>query len=122
MSWLREVLAPVKPEVRLEPSPSGKPGLAVTPFRRLGPNGKWLTWRRRCSLFPGRIAENAAASLPSPWTSSRPSTSSTGGSVEHALRAAVQVQRSVGYVFAGSEPALMERMLDGIGRSTRPVR
>jgi len=34
-----------------------------------------------------------------------------GGSIEHALRAAVQVQRDVGYVFAGSEPTLMERML-----------
>src|SRR5205823_7344292 len=34
-----------------------------------------------------------------------------GGSVEHALRAAVQHQRKVGYVFAGSEPSLMERML-----------
>jgi hypothetical protein len=34
-----------------------------------------------------------------------------GGSVEHALRAAVQHQREVGYVFAGSEPSLMEQML-----------
>src|SRR5205823_220425 len=34
-----------------------------------------------------------------------------GGTVEHALRAAVQHQRNVGYVFAGSEPSLMERML-----------
>lgn len=34
-----------------------------------------------------------------------------GGAVEHALRAAVQQQRDVGYVFAGSEPSLMERML-----------
>ena len=34
-----------------------------------------------------------------------------GGSVEHGLRAAVQHQREVGYVFAGSEPSLMERML-----------
>src|SRR5437762_1665958 len=34
-----------------------------------------------------------------------------GGSVEHAVRAAVQHQRNVGYVFAGSEPSLMERML-----------
>jgi uncharacterized protein len=31
--------------------------------------------------------------------------------VEHAIRAAVQHQREVGYVFAGSEPSLMERML-----------
>lgn len=35
--------------------------------------------------------------------------------VEHALRAAVQHQRQVGYVFSGSEPTLMERML-GRGR------
>ena len=35
-----------------------------------------------------------------------------GGTVEHAMRAAVQHQRDVGYVFAGSEPSLMERMLE----------
>jgi hypothetical protein len=34
-----------------------------------------------------------------------------GGSVEHALRAAAQHQRTVGYVFAGSEPSLMEKMI-----------
>ena len=34
-----------------------------------------------------------------------------GGSVEQALRAAVQQQRQVGYVFAGSEPSLMEQMI-----------
>ena len=31
--------------------------------------------------------------------------------VEHALRAAIQHQRQIGYVFSGSEPTLMERML-----------
>ena len=34
-----------------------------------------------------------------------------GGSVEHALRGAAQHQRQVGYVFAGSEPSLMEKMI-----------
>jgi hypothetical protein len=34
-----------------------------------------------------------------------------GGSVEHALRAAIQHQRDVGYIFAGSEPTLMDRMI-----------
>ena len=34
-----------------------------------------------------------------------------GGSVEQSLRSAIQHQRRVGYVFAGSEPSLMERML-----------
>jgi hypothetical protein len=34
-----------------------------------------------------------------------------GRSVEHALRAATEQQRHVGYVFAGSEPSLMEKMI-----------
>jgi uncharacterized protein len=34
-----------------------------------------------------------------------------GGAVENALRNAVQVQRDVGYVFAGSQPSFMEEML-----------
>jgi hypothetical protein len=34
-----------------------------------------------------------------------------GGQIEQTLRSAVQNQRVVGYVFAGSEPSLMERML-----------
>ena len=34
-----------------------------------------------------------------------------GGSVENVLRNQVQEQREVGYVFAGSQPALMEEML-----------
>jgi hypothetical protein len=34
-----------------------------------------------------------------------------GGAIENALRNAVQVQRDVGYVFAGSQPSLMEEML-----------
>jgi hypothetical protein len=35
----------------------------------------------------------------------------SGTTVEASLRAAVQDQRHVGYVFAGSEPSLMERMI-----------
>ena len=57
----------------------------------------------------GRGARRARSSSRS--TSSRRSPASTAASVEHALRAAVQHQREVGYVFAGSEPSLMERML-----------
>ena len=34
-----------------------------------------------------------------------------GDSIENALRNAVQTQREVGYVFAGSQPSLMEEML-----------
>jgi hypothetical protein len=39
-----------------------------------------------------------------------------GGSVENVLRNQVQLQREVGYVFAGSQPSLMQEMLS----SSRP--
>jgi len=34
-----------------------------------------------------------------------------GGTIENVLRNAVQIQRDVGYVFAGSQPSLREGML-----------
>ena len=64
--------------------------------------------------LPGRIAEARGRKLAIALDEFQAIGAFNGGSVEHALRAAVQVQRSVGYVFSGSEPALMERML---GRS-----
>ena len=70
--------------------------------------------RRRCSRCRDGSPRPGGAAWPSRSTSSRPSAPSTAASVEHALRAAVQHQRQVGYVFSGSEPSLMERML---GRS-----
>ena len=64
--------------------------------------------------LPGRIAEARKRKLAVALDEFQAIGSFNGGSVEHALRAAVQHQRQVGYVFSGSEPALMERML---GRS-----
>src|SRR4029453_14904168 len=110
MSWLREVLAPVRPEVRLESSPSGKPGLAVTfPTARTDRDVARLA--QEVFALPGRIAETRGRKLAIALDEFQAINAFNGGSVEHALRAAVQIQRSVGYVFAGSEPALMERML-----------
>jgi len=64
--------------------------------------------------LPGRIAEARGRRLVVALDEFQAIGSFNGGSVEHALRAAVQHQRQVGYVFSGSEPSLMERML---GRS-----
>jgi len=64
--------------------------------------------------LPGRIAEARRRRLAIALDEFQAIASFNGGSVEHALRAAVQHQRQVGYVFSGSEPSLMERML---GRS-----
>ena len=64
--------------------------------------------------LPGRIAEVRGRRLAVALDEFQAIGGFNGGSVEHALRAAVQTQREVGYVFSGSEPTLMERML---GRS-----
>ena len=64
--------------------------------------------------LPGRIAESRGRKLAIALDEFQAIGAFNGGSVEQALRAAVQHQREVGYVFSGSEPALMERML---GRS-----
>jgi hypothetical protein len=61
--------------------------------------------------LPGRLAEARGGRVAVALDEFQAIGEFNGGSVEHALRAAVQHQRAVGYVFAGSEPSLMERML-----------
>ena len=110
MSWLRDVLAPVRPELRLDKSPAGRTELAVSfPAARSERDVSRLA--QEVFALPGRIAESRSRKLAIALDEFQAIGAFNGGSVEHALRAAVQVQRHVGYVFAGSEPALMERML-----------
>src|SRR5262249_3485357 len=61
--------------------------------------------------LPARLAEVRRRPVVVALDEFQAITGFNGGSVEHALRAAVQHQHEVGYVFAGSEPSLMERML-----------
>jgi hypothetical protein len=61
--------------------------------------------------LPGRIAEARRKPLAIALDEFQTITSFEGANVEQALRTAVQSQRNVGYVFAGSEPSLMEAML-----------
>src|SRR5438874_757884 len=61
--------------------------------------------------LPGRLAETRRRKVVVALDEFQAIGEFNGGSVESALRAAVQHQREVGYVFAGSEPSLMERML-----------
>ena len=113
MSWLREALAPVRPEVRIDRSPAGKGAVAVSfPAARSDRDVSRLA--QEVFALPGRIADSRGRKLAIALDEFQAIAAFNGGSVEHALRAAVQVQRNVGYVFSGSEPALMERML---GRS-----
>jgi hypothetical protein len=112
-AWLRDMLGSVRPEVRLEPDEAGRSQLALSfPSARTGKDISRLA--QEVFALPGRIAEARRRKLAVALDEFQAIGMFNGGSVEHALRAAVQHQRQVGYVFSGSEPALMERML---GRS-----
>jgi hypothetical protein len=111
--WLSEMLGSVRPEVRLEPAERGRTQLALSfPSARTEKDVSRLA--QEVFALPGRIAEARKRKLAVALDEFQAIAAFDGGSVEHALRAAVQHQRQVGYVFSGSEPALMERML---GRS-----
>ena len=108
--WMREMLGSVRPEVRLEPDDRGGSQLALSfPAARSERDVSRLA--QEVFALPGRIAEARRRRLAVALDEFQAIGSFNGGSVEHALRAAVQHQRQVGYVFSGSEPSLMERML-----------
>jgi uncharacterized protein len=112
-TWMREMLGSVRPEIRMEPDDRGVNQLAVTfPSARSERDVSRLA--QEVFALPGRIAEARHRPLAVALDEFQAIGSFDGGNVEHALRAAVQHQRQVGYVFSGSEPSLMERML---GRS-----
>lgn len=112
-TWLREMLGSVRTEVRVEPDARGGSQLALSfPAARSEKDVSRLA--QEVFALPGRIAEARHRRLAVALDEFQAIGSFNGGSVEHALRAAVQHQRQVGYVFSGSEPSLMERML---GRS-----
>ena len=109
-AWMREMLGAVRPELRLEPDETGRAQVAVSfPSARTDKDVSRLA--QEVFALPGRIAEARKRKLAIALDEFQAINAFNGGSVEHALRAAVQHQRQVGYVFSGSEPALMERML-----------
>ena len=108
--WTAELLQAVRPELRFDADAAGAPRFAVTfPAVRSARD----TARLAAEVFalPGKIAAARRRPMAIALDEFQTIASFDGTTVEHALRAAVQEQRSVGYVFAGSEPSLMERML-----------
>ena len=108
--WASELLKGVRPELRFDAHPTGQPRFSVTfPTVRSARDAARLA--AEVFALPGRIAEARRQRMAIALDEFQTIAAFDGGNVEHALRAAVQEQRSVGYVFAGSEPSLMERML-----------
>ncbi len=108
--WATELLDAVRPELRFDAGPAGETGFALAfPSVRTARD----TARLAAEVFalPGRIAAARKQRMAIALDEFQAVTAFDGGTVEHALRAAVQDQRDVGYVFAGSEPSLMEQML-----------
>jgi uncharacterized protein len=110
VTWLREQLGQTRPEVRLETGPDGLAGIAVSfPAIRTAKDVARLA--PEVFTLPARLAEVRRRRVVVALDEFQAIGGFNGGSVEEALRAAVQHQRQVGYVFAGSEPTLMEAML-----------
>jgi hypothetical protein len=112
-AWLSEMLGSVRPELRVEQDGSGRGKFAVA-FPAIRTDRDISRLAQEVFALPGRIAEARRRTLVVALDEFQAIGAFNGGSVEQALRAAVQHQRQVGYVFSGSEPTLMERML---GRS-----
>ena len=108
--WAMELLGAIRPELRLDADPTGRAKFAVAfPAVRTARDAARVA--AEVFALPARIAAARKQRMAVALDEFQAIAAFNGGSVEHALRAAVQEQRQVGYVFAGSEPSLMERML-----------
>ena len=108
--WAAELLTAVHPQLRLDPQPGSDTKVSISFPAVRSPRD---TARLADEIFalPARIADARGQRLAIALDEFQAITAFDDANVEHALRAAVQQQRSVGYVFAGSEPSLMERMI-----------
>jgi uncharacterized protein len=109
-SWLREAVRSARAEVRYAPDASTLGANAVS-FPSVRSDRDIARLAQEVFALPARLAETSGRKVIVALDEFQAIAGFNGGSVEHAMRAAVQHQREVGYVFAGSEPSLMERML-----------
>ncbi len=108
--WAADLLGAVRPELRLDADQSGRARFAVAfPAVRSARDAARVA--AEVFALPARIAAARKQRMAVALDEFQAIASFDGGTVEHALRAAVQDQRQVGYVFSGSEPSLMQRML-----------
>lgn len=109
--WTSDLLQAVRPELRFDAAGSGAAPRFSVAFPAVRSARDISRLAAEVFALPGRIAAARRQRMAIALDEFQTIASFDGGNVEHALRAAVQEQRAVGYVFAGSEPSLMERML-----------
>jgi len=109
-TWLTGAIQSTRPELRYEPKDSGLGRVSVAfPLVRSDRDINRLA--NEIYALPGQVAAARKRPVVVALDEFQAIEAFNGGSVEHALRAAAQHQRQVGYVFAGSEPSLMEKMI-----------
>jgi hypothetical protein len=106
-AWLTEAVSAARPEFRMD---AKGPGLSVS-FPTVHSARDVARLANDVFALPGRLATERKRTVVVALDEFQAVDAFNGGSVEHALRAAAQQQRNVGYVFAGSEPSLMEKMI-----------
>ncbi len=109
-TWLKDAIRSARAEVRHAPDGSLPATIAVS-FPSVRGERDMSRLAQEVFALPARLAELRRRTVVVALDEFQAIAGFNGGSVEHALRAAVQHQRDVGYVFAGSEPSLMERMI-----------
>jgi hypothetical protein len=110
--WLGAAIRSARTEIRYEPGAAATRGgsLAVA-FPGVRSDREVSQLAREVFELPAQLAAARRRKVVVALDEFQAIAGFNGGSVEHALRAAVQHQRDVAYVFAGSEPSLMEQML-----------
>jgi hypothetical protein len=109
-AWLNEVISSTRPELRYEPKDTGL-GRFTVAFPQVHTARDINRLANEIFALPGRLAADRKRKIVVALDEFQAVEGFNGGSVEHGLRAAAQQQRQVGYVFAGSEPSLMEKMI-----------
>jgi uncharacterized protein len=109
-TWLMDAIASTRPEIRYEPKETGLGRFSVA-FPQVTTARDLNRLANEVFTLPGKLATERKRTVVIALDEFQAIDSFNGGSVEHALRAAAQHQRQVGYVFAGSEPSLMDKMI-----------
>ncbi len=106
-SWLRDLFTTFTPEVRADPSA----GAFTVSFPAVRTPRDAARLGAEVFALPARMAARLGRSVVIAMDEFQAVVGYEAAHVEQTLRAAVQLQRQVGYVFAGSEPSLMEQMI-----------